>query len=876
MRNKILLSVLLGMLALVTACRAPAPTRIDSESRAIIANATPGYAWVGYATIHNDAMTPIPRPTYDPLYPGNYPIGMECQERMDLVWSSGPDGADTCTTEPCSTSNIDWSEFDTCINEAAAYTVTLASGVTVAQPVLLTIPPRWTEAGGSGTSGAPYNVENFAAWQTVLGWNQPFERVSGVWYTGVNYDDVSFLNRMKQFVTEAGARYNDDANVIGVRVNVGFLNETQPVNCASADCDNNDSSGLFAAHEASVASCAAYRNFVITLANAAYDAFPDKAVYVPAGPPMCSDSAYDRNYEIREYLWEDATTGWTAAATQRAMGYSYNAIDPDRADADGYSTDLTTDYKTYRFGLTANAYPTPLPVIWEYSWTNNASAVFGDSFAHNVWTAYAGAALGGEGLLPMTSWKNNFSDEFWNVVDHWLGGNIARVWAVFREREWPTYRVNTVPIYASGFQGDYTNGLTVLTPDAYPQYCSQSVINAAATAVFDPAIATPIAKPCGITNGTATPYKLPTPAATVQATPSPDATSQFNVLQRVANRQARKLRSGETLALALDTTRADYGTYHAVSGVLTYLDIGTDDLAIQVATGPSTSASIAVNRQNTGLWQREVFSATAYLSNALTVSGIGAAFVAVTGGSSTDVYLHEVYADISPASPTPTYTPTITPSPTSTPNLLALVCQTLAVTVDGSLAEWSAVTPVALDASAARYVAPPSPTPTASPTPGGNTPTPQPISADISGSFACAWSGSNLYVSGVITDDSVNVPVGAYRNGDSALVALDGRGDGYNRLRQDDHDLYIPAPGAGITGTVRVLDYGNIPIAVTTVYSDTASGWQFEMLIPAGVHNAGTLSASKFVIYTFGLYDNDGGVTFEHEIIGYRRRADLD
>lgn len=174
------------------------------------------------------------------------------------------------------------------------------------------------------------------------------------------------------------------------------------------------------------------------------------------------------------------------------------------------------------------------------------------------------------------------------------------------------------------------------------------------------------------------------------------------------------------------------------------------------------------------------------------------------------------------------------------------------------------MTPVALSYSSAGYVE------------AAATVTATPAAANASGDFYCGWSGSTLYFAGVISDATLLPPEGAYRNGDAALVSVDGRGDGFTRLRADDHDLYIPAPASGALGSAMVLDYDAYPIAVTAVISATATGWQFEISVPNTIHQGGTFTTDSIIGLQYGLYDRDGGSNATYQIVAYRRRGDMD
>ena len=76
---------------------------------------------------------------------------------------------------------------------------------------------------------------------------QGAEQVSNWWYNTVDYGSPVFRARMKQFLTEAAARYNDDPRVAGIRVVTGFQGETQPVKKDKNDIGSEQA--LIASHE---------------------------------------------------------------------------------------------------------------------------------------------------------------------------------------------------------------------------------------------------------------------------------------------------------------------------------------------------------------------------------------------------------------------------------------------------------------------------------------------------------------------------------------------------------------------------------------------------------------------------------------------------
>jgi|GEM_PF-4762500 len=206
------------------------------------------------------------------------------------------------------------------------------------------------------------------------------------------------------------------------------------------------------------------------------------------------------------------------------------------------------------------------------------------------------------------------------------------------------------------------------------------------------------------------------------------------------------------------------------------------------------------------------------------------------------------------ASRTPTPLPTMTPYPT-------LLCPTRAVTPDGSLTEWSSVTGVQLNAQRAAYIGPPvwtatatyTPGPTATGTPPTSTPTmalPTPTKTpDAQGVFYCAHPGADyLALAGVITDTAVYTPTTDLQLGDAVELRLDGALDGLAAWGEDDRDILL-----GVNGYAQ--DYFRRPLTATIGVAFSATGWQWEMLLPAEVLGAGDLTAGRVIGLLFGYLD---------------------
>lgn len=930
---------------------APGPLPVP---RAIPAGVTPPPGLMAIAW--TSSRTPIPRPTTAPSsYNGSYPVTIDVLNFLDDIWAADPDGADTCASEPCSVSNIDWTNIDTAINYAAAHTITLISGAVISQPVVLTLPSlyiiRDCAPGFSCTGSAvdPFlNTAIMPTWMTDLGWGTTFTTTAGVYYRGVKFGDASLVNRLKQFLTEAGARYNTAPGVTMVRVNVGLEGESHPVvrapgdyntyptTCGGSALSDSTSGYVMCRHEATLATADEYETFVQTMCETAQTAFPNKPVVCLLGPSPTSTKT-SRNF--RWELYED-TGGWFD--TDTPIGISLNGLWPDRGDAWDVPGNVKAEWYFFSSAQTVGAHG--YPVAMEYAYGPLVGVAPTDPWLRHYWTTAMGVGLQADVILPHSSWGPYYTPFVWELVDQWLGRYDERAWVIARDAEYSTQD------YGSGYglgglRYPFEHHMTLLTPEAYPQYCRTELITDAKNT---DAGAKTTWRACGLqpTPGagtpTATPQYLPTPKATIQTTPSPNPTGDFNMMQRLFNRQALQVPVSATMAYSLTTTWSYYSATHDIDVTLSYLDIGTAAVVVDVWG----SDTYTLTRGNTGLWQRENWVASsAVLTNGLTTD-TGPAFLAIT--ALTDpLYVHEIFFDVltdegtatptatatvtptgtltptltatgtltptltATRTPTPTATPTatptrtrtptptrtstptgtltptvtptptITPTPTATPtgtrtliptatptrtvtptatptpNWPTLACSELAVTVDGSLAEWSASAGFTLDAASVAYLFPLTPTPSA---------------ADAAGTFYCGWSADNiLYVAGVITDSVVITPTGSLSFGDAAEIGLDALADGPQRPLRDDHDIFI-GPSA------RVRDFDVYGLAATAAVSLTVSGWQFELAVPSTTHNGGALTAGKRVGLTFGYIDNDVGVSvaWSRTMTGAKRAGALE
>lgn len=623
----------------------PAPPMPDV--RAIRAGATSQPMFAIRDAMPGTAVPPL-RPTQDPLWsPGaRYPLAWDCNNAyLDSSWPAA------------GTDNIDWSDYDNCFSTAAAYTVTLGSGAIISQPVTIDIPPHFLS---SGTHGGYYSDPHIPAW-LAADCLTTFTTATGDTYNAIKYNNATCLNYLKNLVTAAGARYATNPQLIAVRVYVGHEGEAQPNKLRAGSADSP--TVLLQAAE-TVSSCEAFTFWVRALAEHTKTMFPNQPVVLMAATDPCSTYSGDR-------FRQETFGAWAAAGT--VIGPSLHSVTGDREDAAEKSTNTNAGWKKLTTGL--SSYALNLPMWYEFGENAALDQAYAhehgdDLWSYGYWAALSGAAARGDIVANNYTWIPYRSREFWDIADYWVSSN-ARLWIVFRDSEYPSYNYSAY-YGAAGYPGDYAKNGWVLTPTAQPQVCSQSVgpnqINWQATTVARATVAyvgtTPNPPvPCGY--GVA----LPTPRATLEATPGVGPTSDENMLQRVANRQARYLLNDNTLAIAVDPAWSYYGAIGAtITVTVAYLDIGTDTFYLNTATDLQT-----VTKSNTGLWQRAALT----FYNATVDNSLGCrhlnypdepaipCFVGIINDSAGPEYLHEVYVDIG-AVYGPTPTPSLTPTPSAT------------------------------------------------------------------------------------------------------------------------------------------------------------------------------------------------------------------
>ena len=630
----------------------PQPTATSTpsgvvEDRAVVAPATaiPG-VYIAWAS--SQVSKPPTRSPSDPLAPGNQMVGVDC-----LTYLGRGSGATTATWD--APDSINWKPYDDCIATASKNTVKLPDGRQIAQPVALTLPSSFMDLGGAGTEANPFTVLHLPAWMRNDRYTFDFT-VNGHTYRSVRYTNANtandFLERMKFFVTEAGKRYNANSAVSLVRVYVGFQGENLPNRSQSAADPQAD---VFLEHQKTV-SCEEYKRFVRELSEAAYAAFPNKPVVAMVGVEPCAyvNSAGAHVLETGEAFRQELF-GDTWGPAGKRIGASMNSIAPDRGDADSMAGNRSAPWQKFSVGETLSGMDMPVAFEWGDSPTGGAAKTQ-DPYQYNYWTMLSAAGAHGDFALPHGTWNPYWTDPAWEINDYWFNSD-RRAWLVFRDREWPTFNWRNVPDGRSGMIGDYGKYLTLVNPEAAPQACAPAIAATAQanTNSFRAQGLSPTPPCLG--------PLLPTPAIT----PAPTASPGADTLNRLFNRQARRLGNSAEMAIVVDPGWGYYGGAYPVTVTLSYLDAGADAFDVYIPSdGGGAPERHTIRKTGSGQWQRTSWQQIADITN----TAPGNAFIRIVNDSGGEEYIHELYMDVqdqAPIAPTRTRTPTSTPPPPASP-----------------------------------------------------------------------------------------------------------------------------------------------------------------------------------------------------------------
>ena len=635
---------------------APLPTRGVSR---FVFGATPfpdTFVWAG----EYPASEPEARPSWDALYPGNYPVGLVCLTgNLDDVWSTA--GA----------ANIDWSDYDECFTSTASNMVKLGSGTEITQPVILDFPPDFLTSGGDGTVGSPYGELQLPDW---LG--SPTHYVTftvstsegSATFNGIKYSMLSPV--IGEMLAAAAIHFDADQEmyerIAAIRIRTGYQGEAMPISSQWTAAGGTLAALLY--YEANVQTCNQYRAWVSELVGYATTYFPYKSVIITSSSPwrVCSYTSQTlyNYYLINDYAWNGQ------------IGIGQNNLGSHWATADGPAIYGYSPYRNYTSLVTANS--VDMATYHEFSrnsyYTDSTAGVgsAGDGYREMYWATVMGFGDQADWIRIPTSWRWYGTTWTYWVADCMSNPACAAIF--MHDIEDPTYYNSSSPsISESDFRGDLGRHLSLAEPTRFPQACRVDMrtnIQATMTAKSsDYSIVAPI--PC---QGTALPTipvtitPMPTLDSTYDGTRKHDYTVQpiptwseageENMLQRIANRQARYINIGDTMPVAIDSSWAYARRYFAnATFKIIYLDNGLSNIEIYYpADALGTLNSNTITRINSGIWKTETWTDGIYASGVISIT------------ARTDkAWVHLVSMTMDQEhTPTPTSTLTPTPTPTGT------------------------------------------------------------------------------------------------------------------------------------------------------------------------------------------------------------------
>lgn len=362
------------------------------------------------------------------------------------------------------------------------------------------------------------------------------------------YNSATFQTELQQAVAAMTARYKDDPDVAGYRIQAGCSGEATNVynqSVGGVTCPNR--AGL----EATV-SCDDYYEFVEQYMDWWRQGEPLKPLYINTGIAACSSRSDTAT--IRDIM---------AYAAARNIGYGYNGLQTGSVDAYRQPNTTPYPYGRYQYGALATpgssfepgapyGFPTQIPTARQPG--------FGDDML------LAGAGNGATNLFVQKQWWPEFSAPVVQLITGTLGvaaADAETVWLRFRD--WEYGQNNPAGYQKSDVPGPYSYLVTVRAGPTPTQVCSAAVATAAAGIAVTPP------KPC---------------PAILTATPSAEGRNN--------------LRYAASTTLGLDI--ADDWQYAGVSAdfdiQLTYLDSSSDSLTVVWPGG-----SQIITKTNTLTWQ---------------------------------------------------------------------------------------------------------------------------------------------------------------------------------------------------------------------------------------------------------------------------------
>jgi hypothetical protein len=390
------------------------PTELPQRQpgRAIVAGRSTVVAGAYMSWATNAQAIPPTRLPDDPLGPGNQILGVDC---LTYLGSGGDVGAGTVWDNEKA---INWGWFDLCLRNSAQQTITLSSGAVISQPVVLSIPSLYMSDGArfyqSGNHGAPGSSTNpfvrlhLPPWMQNEKYRFTFQTPGGKWYQSLTYNGA-FKDKMKQFIQEAGARYNGNPQVSVVKVAAGYSGESFPIaKCqpywpGNPDCGTDTDVQVAQAHE-KIVSCDEFTAFIRELNETAYQAFPDKPVVAIVGVSPCTTESGQRlRRDLYQYIWRPAG---------KNIGASINSLFEDRADAAEADGNAYAGWGQMSTMQTLSAWGMPT----YYEWGSNPLLGGRDLYQSLYWTFAAGAGTGGDFIAWPPGWRDYYNRDRKSVV----------------------------------------------------------------------------------------------------------------------------------------------------------------------------------------------------------------------------------------------------------------------------------------------------------------------------------------------------------------------------------------------------------------------------------------------------------------------------
>ena len=207
-----------------------------------------------------------------------------------------------------------------------------AAASVISAPVTLNLPPLIMNDEIDGSCGSTedpcvrlylpnWMKEYHKVFQNTEGYSidtQGAKQISNWWYNTVDYGSPVFRARMKQFLTEAAARYNDDPPR-GRNSGGNRLSGRDPAE-QKGEKGRRLGAGAHRLHEKLI-SCDKYRSYVREITEHAYSVFTKKPIYLMAGPAPCANYASEK---WRHELLYNPVAGWEVVSPKKLIGFSIN------------------------------------------------------------------------------------------------------------------------------------------------------------------------------------------------------------------------------------------------------------------------------------------------------------------------------------------------------------------------------------------------------------------------------------------------------------------------------------------------------------------------------------------------------------------------